>query len=282
MYNSCYKRLSHDVLLFFIHLHKLINMNKLFFFIMIHCLLICIVACQDDSSSQQVPPPPKKIKPKPFVLSGNPHQISLRNHAVVMMGGFNIIDDVNQKLQNISQKLVQRIDLKTMWLNNFVKNELLLQPQHVNGKRPLRFLQMMQNEKLHRVYLLGVKNPKEFLKFVQESTQKLSLDTLTIYQRSRFKEDRDPLFFHLLGDMLMVTRTKKLLDRTFHSLYKSLYIARFEGVGGVHTYPERLLALWQGNANEHMKKQLDQWQFKGDEASQKRQKIVSPINLCIA
>ena len=53
-----------------------------------------MLSCQGDSSSQQAQTPPKKIKPKPFVLSGNPHQISLRNHAVVMMGGFNIIDDV--------------------------------------------------------------------------------------------------------------------------------------------------------------------------------------------
>ena len=53
----------------------------------------CVSCTQDSSSNKKDAAPPPKAKPKPFVLSGNPNQISLKNNAVVMMGGFNIIDD---------------------------------------------------------------------------------------------------------------------------------------------------------------------------------------------
>lgn len=234
--------------------------------------IYCISCTQESSSDQNSNTSPAKTKPKPFVLSGNPNQISLKNNAVVMMGGFNIIDDVNQQIKTVSQQLVQSIDLKSMWLDNFVKKELLLPPSQVNGKRPLRFLQILKDQELHRVYLIGLHQPKDFITQLGEFTQKLTLGELTVFQRGRFKEDRDPLYFHLIGDLLLVSRKKELLATSFHTLYKSLYLARFEGIGGIHTYPEKLLDLWQGDANTHLQKQLDQWELKGDEASQKRQK----------
>ena len=229
-----------------------------------------LVGCHQEEPS---PPPPPKVKaPPPFTLSGDPHLLPL-SEEVISVGGFNLLRDVLSTIEARSQKILSRpLNLKEMWLNTFVQSELFFHPKWVSEDRPFRFLQAIYKDKVHNVRLIGINDQKGFIDSLGEFVTTSEEGTLKIYTRGRFKEDKTPLYSIFMGEMLISTHERALLDPKFHSLYKALIIARFEGLGGLHIYPERSLQLWGGNLQSYTKRSLQDTELKGSTLSQARQR----------
>ena len=244
-------------------------------------LVISFLSCSESSTTAstelQGPPPPP-----PFVLNGSAEQIPLSNE-LVSFGGINLLKDFIHSIDQTSQKALKApLNIRSLWLDNFIRNELLFGPEFIFEERPFRFAQMVHNGQLETVRLIGINDlPKlraslgSYFTSTEESGE-------TIYIQAQYKDDKNPLYFKMIGQMLISTRAKDLLHAKYTPFYTALIHAKFDGFLSIHSYPERALALWGGDLVSEGNRELTQLELVGSDASQTRQRAVLSTALTFA
>ena len=228
--------------------------------------------CGDNKGSQEaIQKVQKKALPPPFELKGNLKELSMPSN-LVAIGGLNQIDQASAQIKNsLTSFLSQPLDLRAMWLDNYVQTEMLLDPKHIHPKRPLRFIQFADKGSIHTIRLIGVNSVKELQESLGQYLSTKEVDGKTVFIQNRYKGDKNPLYFVVLEhNVIASTYYPKLLSADYLKFYNDVAIRKVDGLINAIFFPKRAGENWQ--AFKESEARLENLELNGSTRSIARQK----------
>ena len=238
-------------------------------------LLLCtlaIAACGDNKSSEKtVQELPQKKSPPPFRFTGNLNELVVPNN-LVAIGGLNQVDQASTQIKNsLISFLPTPLDLRSMWLDNYVQTEMLLDPKHIHPQRPLRFIQLADEGTIHTVRLIGINSITELQKSLGQYVTTKVVENKTVFVQNRYKDDKNPLYFVELDyNIIASTYHPKLLGANYLKFYNEVARRKVDGLINAIFFPKKAGENWQ--AFQESENRLDQLELKGSARSIARQK----------
>ena len=235
-------------------------------------LSMALNGCGDNKDSQEaLQKVQKKALPPPFKLEGNLKELSMPDN-LVAIGGLNQIDQASAQIKtSLTSFLSQPLDLRAMWLDNYVQTEMLLDPKHIHPKRPLRFIQFADKGSIHTVRLIGVNSVKELQESLGQYLSTKEVDGKTVFIQNRYKGDKNPLYFVVLEhNVIASTYYPKLLSADYLKFYNDVATRKVDGLINAMFYPKRAGENWQ--AFKEGEARLENLELNGSTRSIARQK----------
>ena len=238
-------------------------------------LLLCtlgIASCGDHKSSEKtVQNLPQKKSPPPFRLKGKLNELDAPNN-LVAIGGLNQIDQASTQIRNsLISFLPTPLDLRAMWLDNYVQTEMLLDPKHIHPQRPLRFIQLADEGIIHTVRLIGINSITALQESLGQYVTTKVIENKTVFVQNRYKDDKNPLYFVELDyNIIASTYHPKLLGANYLKFYNEVACRKVDGLINAIFFPKRAGENWQ--AFQESENRLDQLELKGSPRSIARQK----------
>jgi hypothetical protein len=229
-----------------------------------------ISGCQSDTAEKTKVIQPKK-GPPPFSLKGNLDDLTPLDQ-IVAIGGLNLIGETVEVIKTeLTSFLATPMDLRSMWLDNYVQTEMLFDPKFVHPKRPLRFLQVLDKGEVHTVRIVGILSLEDLKQSLGTYLEVREVQGVKVYVQNRYKEDKSPLHFVSLGDDLIAsTYNIDLLSAPFIKYYQAAGKRKVDGVFSALFFPKRVSDRLK--SLEKSEQVLDQLELKGSARSVERQR----------
>ncbi len=245
------------------------------FMILITSIFLCIFglnACGDNQDSQKQSQEQVVTKtPPPFELKGKLSDLTFPAQ-LVAIGGFNQIEQVSTKIKtSLTSFLPTPLDLRAMWLDNYVQTEMLLDPKFIHAERPLRFIELVSEGSIHTVRLIGINSIKNLQESLGQYVTTKDIDGKQVFVQNRYKDDKTPLYFtELKHNMIASTYHPKLLSKEYLQFYNEVASTKVDGLINAIFFPKKAGENWQGFAEGE--NQLAELELKGSARSVARQK----------
>lgn len=241
-------------------------------------VILCLsFGCTTEESSV---PQPDQPPPSPFRLEGSLDSLQIPSDVISIIGS-NLLSELIQSVrEDLVSFLSVPLDLRSLWLDDFIRTELLFEPQHVHLERPLRSVQFKTPQGIASVRLVGINDRDQLLGSLGEYLEQKEVDGAQVFVQKRYKNDTNPLHFVFLEDDFVVSSFEpRLLSETYRQFFQELGKVKLRGALHALYFPSRLDPLLGGD--EAQTEWVNQLKLHGSTGSVTRQKkgLINGIKL---
>lgn len=232
-------------------------------------LSLAVLSCQSKPTEPEIPKVETQVE-APFTLEGSLQDVQ-PIPGVISLGGLNLISEAADQLRNgLTSFLATPLELRSLWLDNYIQTDLMFSPEFLDTERPLRVIQISHNGEAHTVRIIGVKDIKPLVDSLGTYLEKTQSPSGIIYVQNRYKGDKNPPRFIELGQGLIASTDQvELLSENHLRYYRAVASKRIDGFLSALFYPSEAAKL---NGVLKSGEMIDQLELKGSDRSITRQR----------